>query len=53
MSTELLLVLALLGPVALRVVFELLLLTLSIRDELAEAGDLLRRMQGSVEIFAR
>lgn len=40
------LLLALLGPVALRVTFELLLLMLSIREDVAEAGDLLRRMQG-------
>ena len=35
-----------LGPVALRVVFEQLLLILSIRNEVAENNDLLRRMQG-------
>ena len=40
------LLLMLLGPVALRVTFELLLLMLSIREDVADAGDLLRRMQG-------
>lgn len=36
----------LLAPVSLRVVFEQLLLLLSLREEVAETNDLLRRMQG-------